>query len=74
MIDITITDLSNYRVYGEYTPNELTKKYIMILPPGKYLLNVDCNGFESISEKIEILDKSSFRSEIIKNISLKTAR
>jgi len=74
LIDITITDLSTYKVYGEYSPNELTKKYIMILPPGKYLLNVACKGFNSITEKIEILDKSSFRSEIIKNISLKTAK
>jgi len=71
MINISITDLSNYEIYGEYTPNEISYRYIMILPPGSYLLSVDCVGFQSISEKIEILDKSSFRSEIIKDLQLK---
>jgi tetratricopeptide (TPR) repeat protein len=71
-VDITITDTDTYEVYGEYTPNDITQRYIIILPPGKYFIDIDSEGFSSISEEIEVFDKQSFKPEIIKNIYLKS--
>ena len=69
-VDISITDSETYEIYGEYSPNDINSRYIIILPPGKYFIDIDADGFNSISEEIDILDKISFKSEIIKNIHL----
>ena len=69
-VDISITDADTYEIYGEYTPNDITNRYIIILPPGKYFIDIDAEGFNSISEEIEIFDKTSFKPEINKNIHL----
>jgi len=61
----------NSDLYGEYSPNLNTMRYIMILPPGEYNLDVEAGGFIPIHETINILDKSSFMTEIRKDIVLK---
>lgn len=67
---IEITDIETGEIYGEYMPNERTLRYVMILPPGKYELYVEAPGYQEIIEEIEILDKSSFKSFIKKDIEL----
>ncbi len=69
-IDITVTDTDTYEIYGEYTPNDNSNRYIIILPPGKYFIDIDSEGFSLISEEIEIFDKTSFKPLINKNIYL----
>jgi tetratricopeptide (TPR) repeat protein len=71
-IDISVTDADTYEIYGEYTPNDISNRYIIILPPGRYFLDIVAEGFNSISEEVEIFDKTSFKTEIIKNINLKS--
>ena len=69
--DATITITNNEK--GEefsYTPTK-TGKYVIILPPGNYHIFVEEPGYEAVSKDIKILDKSSFRPEIIKNFILK---
>lgn len=72
---IQVTDLETEEVYGDYIPNEKSLRYVMILPPGKYDIYVGgIAGYEEIYDEIEILDKSSFKSQISKDIQLKKAK
>ena len=57
-------------MFGTYLPNPGTGKYVVIAPPGKYNLTMEAPGFQDFSENISILDKSSFQTEIEKDISL----
>lgn len=70
-IYISVTDKSTGEIYGEYLPNPVTMRYIMILPPGLYQFSVEAGGFRPIEEDIQVYDKASFMSEIQKDIVLK---
>ncbi|MGZ4063874.1 MAG: PEGA domain-containing protein, partial [Bacteroidia bacterium] len=48
---------------GNYIPNPANGRSVMILPPGKYILNVEAPGFKNYSMPIEIYDKVSYQSE-----------
>lgn len=67
---LSITDLDTDMIYGDYYPNMNTMRYVMILPPGRYNLFVEADGFEEIDEDIEIFGKGSFKYEIKKDIVL----
>ena len=69
-ITISVADKKTGEIYGDYLPNFNTMRYVIILPPGEYDLMVDAAGFKSITENIKIVDKSSFQSEINKDIVL----
>jgi hypothetical protein len=68
---ITVSDSKTQEVVGTYIPNPNSGRYVMVLAPGNYEMNVEANGFQTISEKIIVLDKSSFKFEISKHIHLK---
>jgi Tol biopolymer transport system component len=68
---ISVTDTKSQEVVGTYLPNPNSGSYIMVLSPGNYEMNLEANGFQTITEKINVLDKSSFKFEISKNIQLK---
>ncbi|MBL4653945.1 MAG: PD40 domain-containing protein [Flavobacteriales bacterium] len=68
---LSITDIKTGDIVGDYLPNLRNMKYVMILPPGEYNLYIEAAGFHSVSEDINILDKSSFTSEMLKNFTLK---
>lgn len=68
---ITVTDSKSQEIIGNYLPNSNTGRYVMVLAPGNYDISIEANGFEPISDKISILDKSSFKFEITKDIQLK---
>lgn len=70
---IQVTDLETGEIYGEYAPNEQTLRYVMILPPGKFEIYIEAPGYKEIIEEIEILDKSSYKSFINKDINLEPA-
>lgn len=68
---ITVNDDKTHELVGTYLPNPHSGRFIMILVPGStYDVSIEANGFKTISEKINILDKSSYRFEIIKDIKL----
>ncbi|TND07426.1 MAG: tpn50 [Bacteroidetes bacterium] len=68
---ITVTNMKNAELVGNYVPNANSGRYVIILPPGEYSMTVETPGFKEITEKLSIMDKSSFRTEIDKNIVLK---
>jgi Tol biopolymer transport system component len=68
---ITVTDKKTNEIVGNYVPNGNTGRYVMILAPGIYEVSIDAPGFATYVETINILDKSSFKTEIDKDITLK---
>lgn len=54
-----------------YQVNPNTNNYIIILPPGKYELTIEADGFENYSENFTIFDKDAFESVIERNFKLK---
>ena len=69
---IQITDRETDEIYGDYAPNEITMRYVVILPPGKYNMYVFADGYDEIMEELEIYDKASYKHEIDKDIILKS--
>ena len=67
---ITVRDNKSQEVIGNYLPNPNSGRYIIILPPGVYDLSIEATGFQTKSEKINVLDKSSYKFEISKDIQL----
>jgi len=67
---ISVTDEETGDVYGDYIPNLQTKRFVMILPPGKYEVFVESEGFNEVYESLEVLDKSSYQSFIERNFIL----
>lgn len=70
-IFISVTNTKTQEMVGNYLPNPNTGKYVMVLPPGNYELNIEANGFQAVTDKIAILDKGSYRFEITKDIKMK---
>ncbi len=68
---ISVMDLETQEIYGDYLPNPESMRYIIILPPGKFNVFIEADGFEEVSEDIEVYDKSSYRAEVKKDIVLK---
>jgi len=68
---ITVTDTKTQEIVGNYLPNPNSGRYVIILSPGNYDLSIEANGFNTVEEKVSILDKSSFKFEITKDILLK---
>lgn len=68
---LAIIDKSSDEVYGDYKPNAKSSRYVMILPPGKYELTLEVNGYAFHAEDIEILDKTGYKGHIQKDITLK---
>jgi hypothetical protein len=60
---ITVNDIITNEIIGNYFPNPANGRSIMILPPGKYIINVEAPGFKNTSLQVEIQDKSSYQSE-----------
>lgn len=68
---ITVFDLQTDELYGTYLTNPISGRYIIILPPGKYSLEIEVPGYDMYMEDVEILGKSDFRSVIKKDVNLK---
>ncbi len=68
---ISVNDSKTHEIVGTYLPNPNSGRFIIILSSGTYDITIEANGFKTLSEKVTILDKSSFRFEIQKDIKLK---
>ncbi|TAL62203.1 MAG: hypothetical protein EPN85_03125 [Bacteroidetes bacterium] len=67
---ISVTDVKTGDEFGNYMPNPGTGKYVIILPPGKFKIATEIPGYLPYSETVQILDKSSYKPLIEKNIIL----
>lgn len=67
---IQVVDAETGDVYGDYLPDERTQRYVMILPPGDYIMYVEAEGYEMMEEDIQIFDKASFKNNLYNDIQL----
>ncbi|MEQ8521786.1 MAG: PEGA domain-containing protein, partial [Vicingaceae bacterium] len=58
-------------LYGEYIPNSISGKYVVILPPGNYNMRISVEGFKEVVEGVTIFDKSDYRTYIEQDLVLK---
>lgn len=68
---ISVEDQLTSETYGEYVPNPITGRYIIILPPGKYKMTALSDSGKSYMDYLDVYDKGSYVPEIDKNIILK---
>lgn len=68
--NITVNRVNDMELIGTYLPNLQNMKYVIILPPGKYEFIIEGDGFKTYSEIVEVLDKSSFKPYVDKDIKL----
>lgn len=71
---IQIADAETGDVYGDYQPDERTQRYVMILPPGNYIMYVEADGYEMMEEEINVFDKASFKNYLHNDIELIPAK
>lgn len=62
-IFITVNDMISNETVGNYMPNPVNGRFIIIVPPGKYNINVDAPGYKNLVKPIEVYDKSSYQSQ-----------
>lgn len=67
---ITVSDLSSGELFGAYSPNPSTMRYVIILPPGEFDVLVTADDMQPVAFEVKILGKSSFQPEIIRDIQL----
>lgn len=67
---ISIKNLKTNEEVDSKNVNKITGKYIFIVPPGKYQIEITSPGNKPIQENIIVYDKSDFKSELIKNFIL----
>ncbi len=67
---ITVTNLENPDELGYYFPNASTMRYVIILAPGNYDVFIEADGMEPVAFEVKVLGKSSFQSQIVRDIVL----
>ncbi len=65
---IEVFETKSNNTFGQYKINATTGKFAMILPPGKYYVEVTAQGYKTHSEDLIILDKGSYVPTIEKNM------
>lgn len=74
MVPLATLSLVNKKTgefYGTFQSLPNTGKYVLIVPPGEYEIEIEADGFQSLKETITILDKASYKLEITKDFILK---
>jgi len=67
----TVTDLDNPNDPPQfYTPNPKSMRYVIILPPGNFDVYLSADGIQPVAFQVKVLGKSSFQSEIVRDIEL----
>ncbi|MDD5570611.1 MAG: tetratricopeptide repeat protein [Bacteroidales bacterium] len=69
-IEINVSTKSTKKLVGTYKPNPVTAKYVMLLPPGEYNVEIKGEGFEKNICPLTIGDFEFYVPEIKKNLAL----
>lgn len=67
---ITVNNNISNELMGNYLPNPANGRFVVILPPGKYQMDIEVSGFKPYQRTIEIFDKVSYQAEINMEVEL----
>ncbi len=67
---ISVSNSISKEAVGNYLPNPSTGRFVVILPPGKYQMNIEAPGYKNIIKNLEVYDKASYQAEIEMKIEL----
>ncbi len=67
---ISVSNNISKEAVGNYLPNPATGRFVVILPPGKYQMNIEAPGYKNLVKNVEIYDKASYQAEIEMKIEL----
>ena len=67
---ITISNAKTKEELDAKNVNIKTGRYVFIVEPGKYVINITSNGFKPVRQEIIVYDKSDFVSEVERNYIL----
>jgi hypothetical protein len=69
---IEIIDKKSSDLHGVYIPDPNNCYYVISLPPGKWTMTIEADGYEPYTEDINIFDEVlKFSPEVNKNVKLK---
>ncbi len=69
VLDISIYDAKN-NIFGKYIYNGNLDRFVAALPAGDYKIVIQANGYDDYTEKISVLDRNLYQSEIEKTFSI----
>lgn len=67
----SVIDKKTDDIYGDYQINPDSKRYVIILPPGDFDIHIEIPGYDIYEEHISVMDKSSYKTQVKKDIRLK---
>lgn len=67
---ISVNNNISNEIIGNYLPNPVNGRFVVILPPGKYKMSIEAAGFKTVTKNIQIFDKVSYQAEINLKIEL----
>jgi hypothetical protein len=68
---LTVNNNISNEIVGNYIPNPENGRFLIILPPGKYTLICEAPDFKEYKLPLQVLDKSSYQTEVNLYIELK---
>jgi tetratricopeptide (TPR) repeat protein len=68
---IHVENKKTKELYGTFVPDKNKGYYIMALPPGKWTVNIEAEGYTIYIEDIIVFDYVGFKPDIIKDFKLK---
>ncbi|MEW6470494.1 MAG: hypothetical protein AB1458_16400 [Bacteroidota bacterium] len=68
---ISVENKKTKELYGTYIPEKNKGYYVMALPPGKWIVNIEAEGYMIHTEEIVVFDYTGFKPEIVKDFKLK---
>lgn len=66
---IQVTNAATQEDFGSYRPSPTTGKYVLALPPGKYIMTVEAPGYKTYIETVNVFDIGP-QGEMTKDILL----
>ena len=68
--DIKIISKKTQKPVGIYRPNQITGKFVAVLMPGDYTVEINCEGYKKHYENLSVEDKEQDTKEISKLFAL----
>jgi hypothetical protein len=69
-VTVKVFDKKLNKVCGTYLPNPHTGRYAIVLKPGEFTVQVECEGYKPFSEDLKINDMEMSLNEINRNFVL----